>query len=154
VQDAWDERGRGVQEAEMRFEIVIVRGRGQHRGPQDRVVVREEGEDNAQEETGCWLGGLVYYSLVASLPLGSVEIGDAMDLRQTMRKVANDPLLKAIVKFEKADGIVLRGRKMTRGKVQVLQVSLSGCQARGAGDKDVFTNPRLSGCPGKLEQLM
>jgi hypothetical protein len=48
-----------------------------------------------------------------------------------MRKVANDPLLKAIVEFGKADGIVLRGKKMTRGKVQVLQVSLSGCQARG-----------------------
>jgi hypothetical protein len=60
-----------------------------------------------------------------------------------MRKVANDPLLKAIVEFGKADGIVLRGKKMTRGKVQVLQVSLSGCQARGSGDKDAFTNPRL-----------
>lgn len=78
MQDAWDERGRGVQEAEMRFEVVIVRGRGQHCGPQDRVIVREEGEDDAQEETGCWLGGLVYYSLVASLPLGSGETGDGL----------------------------------------------------------------------------
>lgn len=50
-----------MQEAEMRFEIVIVCGGSCHCRPQDRVVVREEGEDNAQEETGCWLGeiGLV-----------------------------------------------------------------------------------------------
>lgn len=93
--------------------------------------------------------GLVCYSLVASLPLGSGEVRDVMDLRQTMRKVANDPLLKAIVKIEKVDGIVLRGKEMTRGKDEVPQVSLSGCQAPGAGDKDVFTNPRLlpGGCP-------
>lgn len=104
----------------MRFEIVIVRGGRRHCGPQDRVVVREQREDNAQEETGCWLGkiGLVYYSLVASLPLGSGEIGDAMDLRQTMRKVANDPLLKAIVRFWKSrrDEIILKGKEDDQGQ--------------------------------------
>lgn len=102
----------------MRFEIVIVRRWGCHGGPQDRVVVWEEGEDDAQEETSCWLGriGLVYCSLVASLPLGSGEIGNAMDLRQTMRKVANDPLLKAIVKFGKADEIIWKGKEDDQGQ--------------------------------------
>lgn len=85
--------------------------------------------------------GLVYYSLVASLPLGSGEIGDARDLRQTMRKVANDPLLKAIVRFWKSRRDYFEGKKkMTRGKADVLEVSLSGCQARGREIRTFFTN--------------
>lgn len=38
----------------MRFQVVIVRGRGWYGGPEDWVVVGEEGEDDAQEEACCW----------------------------------------------------------------------------------------------------
>lgn len=70
-----------------------------------------------------------------------------------MRKVANDPLLKAIVEFEKADRIVLRGKKMTRGKVQILQVSLSGCQARGREIRTSFYKSKTCGCSENLELM-
>lgn len=52
---------------------------------------------------------------MASLPLGSGGIGDAMDLRQTMRKVANDPLLKAIVRIWKAE-IILKRKEDDQGQ--------------------------------------
>jgi hypothetical protein len=39
-----------VQEAEVGFEVVVVRCGGWGLGPQDGVVVGEEGEDNAEEE--------------------------------------------------------------------------------------------------------
>lgn len=59
MEDAWDERGRGVQEAEVRFEVVEVRGWGWHGRPEDWVVVGEHGEDDAQEEACCWSGRMV-----------------------------------------------------------------------------------------------
>jgi hypothetical protein len=54
VEDAWDEWGGGVEEAEVGFQVVIVRGWGWNGGPEDWVVVGEEGEDDAQEEACCW----------------------------------------------------------------------------------------------------
>lgn len=37
----------------MGFEVVVVRGRGWRGGPQNWVVVGEEGEDYAEEEACC-----------------------------------------------------------------------------------------------------
>ena len=56
MQDAGDQRRRGVQELQVRLEVVIMRGRGRRGRPQNRVVVGEEGEDDAEEEAGgcCW----------------------------------------------------------------------------------------------------
>ncbi len=56
VQDARDQGRRGVQEAEVRFQLAEVgfwRGEG---GPEDGVVVGEEREEDAEEEGGCWVG--------------------------------------------------------------------------------------------------
>lgn len=39
----------------MGFEVVIVGGWGWGAGPEDWVVVGEEGEDDSQEEACCWL---------------------------------------------------------------------------------------------------
>ena len=54
MEDARDERRRGVQELEVRFEVVIVCCGGRGRGPEDWVVVGEEGEDDSEEEARCW----------------------------------------------------------------------------------------------------
>lgn len=44
-----------MQEAQVRFEVVVVGWGGRGRGPQDGVVIGEEGEDDAQEEAdGCF----------------------------------------------------------------------------------------------------
>lgn len=127
MQDARDERGRGVQEAQVCFQVVIVRCWGRDGRPQDGVVVGEEGEDDAQEEAGCWLGGLGVRllrsrGLFACWGPGKVWGCDRGDLRQTMRKVANDPLLKAIAKGRKADfgGCEGIGRGGIRGEAEVL----------------------------------
>ena len=50
MQDARNEWGRSMQEAEVCFQVVIVGGWGGYGGPEDRVVVGEEGEDDSQEE--------------------------------------------------------------------------------------------------------
>ena len=54
MQHARDEVRRRVQQAQVRFQQVIVGGGRGGRGPEDRVVVGEEGEDDAEEEGGCW----------------------------------------------------------------------------------------------------
>lgn len=49
------DQGRGVvQEAEVGFYIVEVRWGCWGGGPEERIVVGEEGEDEAEEEGGCW----------------------------------------------------------------------------------------------------
>ena len=56
MQDAGDDVGGVVEELEVGFEDVVVRGeRGGGRvGPEQRVVVGEQGEEDAQEEgNGC-----------------------------------------------------------------------------------------------------
>ena len=50
MQDARDERRRGVQQAQVRFEREPVRVRSWCRRPENRVVVGEEGEEDAEEE--------------------------------------------------------------------------------------------------------
>lgn len=50
MENAGDERRAGVEELEVGFEVIIVGGRGGCCGPQNWVVVREEGEDNSEEE--------------------------------------------------------------------------------------------------------
>jgi hypothetical protein len=88
VQDARDEGGRGVQEPQVGFQRAErVRGRGRGRGPEDRVVVGELGEEEAEEEGGRWWR------------LGWVGMGwDGWrwvgwgDVRQRMRKVAKELL--------------------------------------------------------------
>jgi hypothetical protein len=82
-----------VEEAQVRFEVVVVGRGGGGRGPQDGVVIGEEGEDNAQEEAdGC------FWRLVRMVALGAV-FWEVMGggLRHTIRKVAKDPFLKAMV---------------------------------------------------------
>jgi hypothetical protein len=54
VQDAADQRGGGVQEAQMGFEDGQVGRAVGRRGPEDVVVVRELDEEDAEEETCCW----------------------------------------------------------------------------------------------------
>ena len=55
VQHAGDEGGGVVEEFEVGFEDLVVRGEefGGRVGPQERVVVGQEGEEDAQEEGGC-----------------------------------------------------------------------------------------------------
>lgn len=43
--------------AEVGFEDGVVGGWGRGGGPEEGVVVREEGEEDAEEEGGCWVGG-------------------------------------------------------------------------------------------------
>jgi hypothetical protein len=50
VQDARDERRRGVQQAQVRFQRQPVWVRRRRGGPEDGVVVGEEGEEDAEEE--------------------------------------------------------------------------------------------------------
>ena len=52
------------------------------RGPEERVVVGEEGEEDAQEEGGCCASSLLACSLVAP--------GRGRALRQTIRNVAKE----------------------------------------------------------------
>lgn len=54
VEDARDQGRGGVEEAQVGFEQVVVRGRGGLGGPEEGVVVGEEGEDDAEEEAGCY----------------------------------------------------------------------------------------------------
>ena len=42
-----------MEEAQVGFEVVVVRGWGWRGGPEDWVVVGEEGEDYAEEEACC-----------------------------------------------------------------------------------------------------
>ncbi len=56
VQDARDERGRGVQELEVVFEQLEVGFSVWGCGPEHVVVVGEGGEEDADEETGCFEG--------------------------------------------------------------------------------------------------
>ncbi len=53
MQDAHDQGGRGVEEAQVRFRLDEVRFRGRPGRPQERVVVGEEGEEDAEEEGRC-----------------------------------------------------------------------------------------------------
>ena len=52
VEDAGDDEGRRVQELEVGFEPHVGFGRTGGRVPQDRVVVGEEGEEDAEGEAG------------------------------------------------------------------------------------------------------
>lgn len=53
MQDALDQ-GRGeVEEFQVRLDVIVVGGSRGLRGPQEGIVIREGGEDDAQEETGC-----------------------------------------------------------------------------------------------------
>lgn len=47
-----------MQEFEMVFERGKLRRSGGRGGPEKRVVVGEEREEDAEEERGCWVGGL------------------------------------------------------------------------------------------------
>jgi hypothetical protein len=58
VQDAADERRRGVEELEMGFEDGEVGGAVVRGGPEDVVVVGELDEEDAEEETCCCGGGV------------------------------------------------------------------------------------------------
>lgn len=59
MENAGDERRAGVEELEVRFEVIIVGGRGGCCGPQNWVVIREEGEDDSEEEACRYYEGLV-----------------------------------------------------------------------------------------------
>jgi hypothetical protein len=84
VQDARDEGRRGVQEAQVRLQRYPVRvGRGEG-GPEDGVIVGEEGEEDPEEEGRCW-GRVSRFGFAFDL-LGL----DWCHLRQTMRKVAKE----------------------------------------------------------------
>lgn len=53
MEELGDERGRVVEQFEVLFEEVQMRGGRGLRGPEERVVVGEEGEEDAEEEGGC-----------------------------------------------------------------------------------------------------
>jgi hypothetical protein len=53
VQDAGDQGRRGMEEAQVGFEIVIVRRRSGFARPEQRIVVREQREDDPEEEACC-----------------------------------------------------------------------------------------------------
>jgi hypothetical protein len=53
VQDAHDEGGGGVEEANMSFGLEEVLLGGGPGGPKQGVVIGEEGEEYAEEEGGC-----------------------------------------------------------------------------------------------------
>ena len=56
VEEAPDQGGRLVDEAEVRLELVVVRGRDGVRGPEEGEVVGEGGEEDAEEEAdGCFV---------------------------------------------------------------------------------------------------
>lgn len=50
MQDARDDGGRGVQELEMGFEDGEMGIRGRDGGPEERVVIGEQREEDAEEE--------------------------------------------------------------------------------------------------------
>jgi hypothetical protein len=58
VEEASDERRRLVDEAQVGFELVVVRGRDRRGGPEEGEVVGEGGKEDAEEEAGC-CGGAV-----------------------------------------------------------------------------------------------
>jgi hypothetical protein len=94
VEDARDQ-GRGVvEEAQVRFEVVVVGSGGWGRGPQDGVVIGEEGEDDAEEEADRCFFGLLDRLLCEVCSWGGDQEGG---LRHTIRKVAKDPFLKAMI---------------------------------------------------------
>lgn len=51
MQYTWNQRWRSVEEAQVSFEVVIVRGRRGLPSPEQRIVIREKREDDSQEET-------------------------------------------------------------------------------------------------------
>ena len=53
MQHARDEGRGGVEEAQVRFQREPMRGGGRDGGPEDRVVIGEEGEEDAEEEGRC-----------------------------------------------------------------------------------------------------
>lgn len=55
MQDPRDDGGRGVEELEVGFEGGEVCWCGGRGGPEEWVVVGEEGEEDAEEEGGCWV---------------------------------------------------------------------------------------------------
>lgn len=55
VEDPRDQRRRGVEEAQVGFEVVVVAGGCRGRGPEEGIVVGEEGEDDAEEEACCYV---------------------------------------------------------------------------------------------------
>jgi hypothetical protein len=73
-----------------------VRGWGWNGGPEDWVVVGEEGEDDAQEEACCWWVLVVVSGLADARHWGGFN--GERDSRHTMRKVANDPFRRAMAK--------------------------------------------------------
>lgn len=81
----------------MGFEVVVVRGWGWGGGPEDWVVVRKEGKDYAEEEACCCC-------FVSCGVMIECYLGVTGDARQTIRKVAKDPML--IIAME---GVVARG---------------------------------------------
>ena len=79
-----------VDESQMILkEVQVRRGWWLYGGPEERVVVGEEGEEDAQEERGCWKS--VSRSMKMYATHGGARWVQWMgeDLRQTMRKVAN-----------------------------------------------------------------
>lgn len=84
MQDSHDEGRGGMEEAEVGFGLEEVGLGGRAGGPEEGVVVGEEGEEDAEEEGGCWVGRV---SLGERWDQGCVERD--LDLRQTIRKVAN-----------------------------------------------------------------
>jgi hypothetical protein len=87
VQDPHDEGGRGVEEPEVCFRLEEVRLRGWSGRPEERVVVGEEGEEDAEEEGRCCaaVSGVDGCGRERGLGGGGKEMGS---LRQTIRKVA------------------------------------------------------------------
>lgn len=64
----------------MRFQVVVVGRGGGGRGPQDGVVIGEEGEDDAQEEGDGCFGVLLEWLFWEGCGLGS-DGGFAYDTR-------------------------------------------------------------------------
>lgn len=67
-------------------------------GPEDVIVVGEVGEEDAEKEAGCWRG------------LSAVGVlAEGIDVRPTMRKVANDPTPRMAISETVAVVVVSRG---------------------------------------------
>ena len=78
-----------MEQAEVRFGLEEVAFCGRAGGPEEGVVVGEEGEEDAEEEGGCWDGHVNFWSWGRDgtrVGLGCAERD--LDLRQTIRKVA------------------------------------------------------------------